>query len=104
MHNTSLPTATLAGAPWRGLQSLSHWLDAACLALGSAAERARTAWLQYQDCRATDIVLHGLDARGLRDIGIARCEIPSIAAATGGFGDPTRVHATQQTRRLATLL
>ena len=104
MRNTSLPHAPFAPAPPPDARHLTRILDATRRALRVLVDEARAWWQQYQHSRATDHALRELDAHGLRDIGIDRSEIPSFAAAAGGFGDPTRVRATHHPRRVAALL
>lgn len=82
-------------------------LDALALpwrAVGDAATALRDDWRRRRSARATRSALDALDAHLLQDLGIDRSEIPSIAAAAGGPGDPTRVRTTQLARRLTALL
>lgn len=84
-----LPADALS-APWR--------------ALAHAADALKRRWQRHRDRRATQ---HGLDAlspRLLRDLGVDRSEIPSLAVAAGGHGDSTRVRMTQLARRQSALL
>lgn len=60
-------------------QALSTWIRSALVEMGKRREE-----------RATYIALAGLDARTLRDIGIDRGDIRSVAHGLA-YGDPTRV-------------
>lgn len=68
-------TATLADG-WRALRS-------------AAAESIRR-WHAAHERRQAEIALSQLSLRTLRDLGLDRSEIPSIADAVGGNTDPTR--------------
>jgi uncharacterized protein YjiS (DUF1127 family) len=55
-------------------------------------------WRQRQQAWATYRALRDLDARTLRDIGLDRSELRSIAAEVGGAIEVTRVHAVHVER------
>jgi uncharacterized protein YjiS (DUF1127 family) len=59
---------------------------------------ALAGWQHRRLQRATHIALAALDARVLRDIGLDRSEIPSLALAAA-VGDETRIHVMQLVRR-----
>ena len=82
-------------------------LDALTLpwrALGDAVAALRSDWRRRRSERATRVALDALDGHLLQDLGFDRSEIPSIAVAAGGYGDPTRVRTTQLARHLTALL
>jgi len=60
-------------------------------------------WRARQHERATARALADLDEPLLRDLGIDRSDIHSIAAATAGRGDFTRVITTRSMRRQAAM-
>jgi uncharacterized protein YjiS (DUF1127 family) len=66
----------------------------AAAALRAALRRrwhaASTAWCHWRQIRATRLALANLDAATLRDIGIARSEIHSLAAEVHGGVEATR--------------
>jgi uncharacterized protein YjiS (DUF1127 family) len=64
-------------------------------ALADRLSRLRAAYLQHSEARATDRALRGLDARMLRDIGLDRSEIGSIAAEAAGLAAFSRIQLLQ---------
>ncbi len=82
MQTTLTPTRTgfdLAAALADGWRSLC-----------SAATELARAWHEAHERRQAERALQQLSPWVLRDIGIDTSEIPSIAAANGGSGAPTR--------------
>ena len=47
-------------------------------------QRARASWARRRIERATRVELRSLDCRALRDLGLDRSQIPSVAAAVAG--------------------
>ena len=56
----------------------------------TAFEQARQRWRRQQDAARTARALQHLDERTLRDLGLHRSEIPSLAAALDGSARATR--------------
>jgi uncharacterized protein YjiS (DUF1127 family) len=67
-------------------------------AVAAVSRRLSGAWRQRQQAWATYRALRDLDARTLRDIGLDRSELRSIAAELGGAIEVTRVHAVHVER------
>ena len=63
-----------------------------------ALRAALDGWQRRRLQRATQVALAELDVRVLRDIGLDRSEIPSLALAAG-VGDETRIHVMHLVRR-----
>jgi uncharacterized protein YjiS (DUF1127 family) len=61
--------------------------------LAAAMRHALTAWRRHRAARATEVALHELDDRALRDLGLDPSEIRSVASEVAGLADPTRAHA-----------
>ena len=61
--------------------------------LVAAMRRALTAWHRHRAARATEVALHELDDRALRDLGLDPSEIRSVAGEVAGLADLTRAHA-----------
>ena len=49
-------------------------------------QRARASWARRRIEKATRVELHRLDDRALRDLGLDRSQIPSVAEAVGRCG------------------
>ena len=62
-------------------------------AAGASARQAYARYRQRQEARATCAALRDLDDRMLRDLGLDRSEITSIAAEMTGEAEHTRVRA-----------
>jgi len=73
---------------------ISRWMAA-------AARRYVDAWRQRRLARATYMSLRGLDARTLRDVGLDRSEMGSVAAEIAGEADRTRMQALRTLRALS---
>jgi uncharacterized protein YjiS (DUF1127 family) len=67
-------------------------------AVAAVSRRLSGRWRQRQQAWATYRALRDLDARTLRDIGLDRSELRSIAAEVGGAIEVTRVHAVHVER------
>ena len=67
-------------------------------AVAAVARRIYGTWRQRQQAWATYRALRDLDARTLRDIGLDRSELRSIAAEVSGAIEVTRVHAVHVER------
>ena len=67
-------------------------------ALAAMSHRLYGAWCRRQQAWATYRALRRLDARTLRDIGLDRSELPSIAAEVSGALEVTRMHAVHVER------
>jgi uncharacterized protein YjiS (DUF1127 family) len=79
------PPARIApgrGGPWPTIAGLA-----------AAMRHALTAWRRHRAARATEVALHELDDRALRDLGLDPSEIRSVASEVAGLADPTRAHA-----------
>jgi uncharacterized protein YjiS (DUF1127 family) len=63
--------------------------------LRAALARLHAQWRQSQRARATRAALQSLDARALRDLGIDRSEIDSVAAELRGATEITRARCLQ---------
>ena len=57
-------------------------------------------WRQRRRARMTDEALSGLDDRALRDLGLDRSEISSVATGIGRRGDSTRARMWQVRQQL----
>jgi uncharacterized protein YjiS (DUF1127 family) len=68
---------------------------AAIQAIGAIARRAHARHRQRRQARATSDALRRLDDHILRDLGIDRSEITSVAAEVAGATEYTRVRALQ---------
>jgi uncharacterized protein YjiS (DUF1127 family) len=66
--------------------------------LAAVSRRFYGAWHRRQQAWATYRALRRLDARTLRDIGLDRSELPSIAAEVSGALEVTRMHAVHVER------
>ncbi|MGH6612076.1 MAG: DUF1127 domain-containing protein [Burkholderiaceae bacterium] len=76
-----------------------HLRDMVTAALNSAAnwvQRTVEQWRLQQRTHATFVALHELDARMLRDLGIHRSEILSVAAELARSVDCSRVRVARQ--------
>lgn len=62
------------------------------------ARQTYAAWLQRRRVRAAYLALREVDDRGLRDLGLHRSEILSVAAEIAGAAELTRVRALQARR------
>ena len=73
----------------------SYWLRRIIgAALQATADRLRQMlanWTRRQHARATYSALRGLDAHILRDLGLHRSELMSVAAEVAGSAESTRV-------------
>jgi uncharacterized protein YjiS (DUF1127 family) len=67
-------------------------------AVAAVSRRLYSKWSQRQQAWATYRALRDLDARTLRDIGLDRSELRSIAAEVGGALEVTRMHAVHVER------
>ena len=65
---------------------------------GVAVRRFLARWRRHRQAARMSTSLHALDARTLRDLGFARCEIDSVVAEISGGAWCTRVVA-QRARR-----
>jgi uncharacterized protein YjiS (DUF1127 family) len=90
--------------PTRTGPALLDALAPAWRALCDAADDLQRRWQQRQDRLSTQRSLDELSPQLLRDLGIDRSDIDSIATAAAHGGDPTRVRMTQLARRLSVLL
>ena len=70
-------------------------------ALQRRLHAALTAWRHWRQLRATRLALAGLDAATLRDIGIVRTEIDSLAAEVHGGVAVTRARLLSRGERIA---
>jgi uncharacterized protein YjiS (DUF1127 family) len=71
------------------------------LQLAVAASHYLAAWRAHRQERATVDALGSLSEPLLHDIGIDRSDIVSIAAATAGRGDSTRIRTARSMLRAA---
>ena len=76
------PIVSGRGGPWQPVAGLI-----------AGMRRALTAWRRHRAARATEVALHELDDRALRDLGLDPSEIRSVASEVAGLADPTRAHA-----------
>ena len=79
---------------------LTQLVEATLEAVGNFLRRIVARSKRRQQAKATCRALRGLDAHALRDLGIDRSEILSVAAEIAGDADPTRVRALQARRGL----
>ena len=70
--------------------SLNRLNDAAGRMVADWERRAKDWWQRRQVAHATREALHGLDGRALRDIGLDRSEIGSVAAELAGLAENHR--------------
>jgi uncharacterized protein YjiS (DUF1127 family) len=70
-------------------------------AVATRARRGIASWRRAREAHATYRALNGLDARTLRDIGIDRSEMSSVAGEIAGTADRTRVQALNTLRMLS---
>ncbi|MBL8347031.1 MAG: DUF1127 domain-containing protein [Rubrivivax sp.] len=83
--------STLRTARQDGLAPAGARLFARVLAwLAQAAERRGQQWARARERRLTEHALHQLDGHTLRDIGLSRSEISSMAAEAAGEVEATR--------------
>jgi uncharacterized protein YjiS (DUF1127 family) len=73
--------------------NLGKIIVAAIQAVGAIARRAHARRRRRQEAKNIYDTLHQLDDRTLRDLGLDRSEIPSLAAEVTGGAEPTRVRA-----------
>ena len=66
---------------------------------GVAARRLLVRWRQRRDAARTATALRALDRRALRDLGLDRSEVDSVAAETSGGAARTRGLAARLTSR-----
>ncbi|HQR20933.1 MAG TPA: DUF1127 domain-containing protein [Burkholderiaceae bacterium] len=66
-----------------------------------AAHRALASWRRARDAHATYRALSRLDARTLRDVGLDRSELRSVAAELAGEADRSRIQALRSLRMLS---
>jgi len=83
---------------------LAEILRALIGATADALRRAQATWRQRRQARYYRLPLQEIDDRTLRDIGLVRSEIGSVAAELAGAAAPTRIHVaaiSYPTRRTA---
>ena len=78
-----------------GPSLLESYVIAAARALWSVASGVLTKWQRRHAIRATRRALLELDERALRDLGLSRPEIGSIACELTGDAEPTRQRVLQ---------
>jgi uncharacterized protein YjiS (DUF1127 family) len=81
--------------------SLAAILATLIAAANSAAHRLHASWMRARSARATYRALRELDARTLRDLGLDRSEMRSVAAEIAGESDRTRAQALRTLRGLS---
>lgn len=86
--------AALAG-PVADLPPWGRTLLDACTAVIAAAASRHAAWAARRRLAHESTALAQLDDATLRDIGLARCEVESIAAEAQGLVDRTRLRVLQ---------
>jgi uncharacterized protein YjiS (DUF1127 family) len=69
--------------------------------LAALVARGWAAWCDALSARRQQRALRQLDDSTLRDLGLARCEISSLAAELRGHAEATRVWALRAERRPA---
>ena len=80
---------------------LSDALAALFRSLAASGRRAIASWQRAREARATYRALSRLDARMLRDLGIERSEMASVAAEIAGESERTRIQALRTLRMLS---
>jgi uncharacterized protein YjiS (DUF1127 family) len=80
---------------------LSAVLAALFRSLAASGRRAIASWRRARETRATYHELSRLDARTLRDLGIERSGMGSVAAEIAGESDRTRIQALRTLRMLS---
>lgn len=73
--------------------------DARLAAVATAIRQVWSAWKRRGLAAETYHALSGLDARTLRDLGLDRSELASVAAELAGDAERTRVHAQRRNGR-----
>jgi uncharacterized protein YjiS (DUF1127 family) len=81
--------------------ALAEIIATAFVAIVDVARHAVERFRQWRDARATYDVLRELDDRSLRDLGLDRSELESIAAEVAGTTERTRVRAWMTSHGLA---
>ena len=83
------------GSPVDDSLNVGERIAAAIRALGAAAREARARYQRIRHARAVCAALRGLDDHILRDLGIDRSEISSVAAEAAGHAEITRIRVLQ---------
>ena len=83
------PSAMPPARPVADVGGLPH----AIAGLVAAMHEALAAWRRHRAARVTEVALHELDDRALRDLGLDPSEIRSVAGEVAGLADRTRAHA-----------
>lgn len=91
------PVSPMSAAHHEGLAATGARLFARVLAwLALAVERQGQRWARARERRLTEYALSQLDSQTLRDIGISRSEISSLAAEATGQVEATRTRAWRE--------
>lgn len=100
-ESSAWPTSYALAQAARAYRSrvLGELVSAAISKAYTMARRAYAAYRQRREARLTLDALDRLDDRSLRDLGLDRSEIASVAAEITGAAEHTRVYALQSVRR-----
>ena len=100
MHSPHRLNSEIALKSAPGLNRLASIFEATLRTAGAVARRGYARWARRRHARATYLALSEIDERTLRDLGLHRSELMSVATEISGGAESTRARSAQSQHEL----